>query len=128
MVVVAAAGNRGSGTSEVGAPATIPGVLTVAGVDARTSASSDASSRASRSRSRHPARTSSACCPTEATCSGADQCGAPIVSGLVALVRSEYPELDAANVIERLIRTADPHGHEVPSPLYGWGIIDPVPR
>lgn len=33
VVVVAAAGNRGSGTTEVGAPATIPGVLTVAGVD-----------------------------------------------------------------------------------------------
>ena len=33
VVVVVAAGNRGSGTSRVGAPATIPGVLTVAGVD-----------------------------------------------------------------------------------------------
>jgi subtilisin family serine protease len=31
VVVVAAAGNRGSGTVEVGAPATMPGVLTVAG-------------------------------------------------------------------------------------------------
>ena len=33
VVVVVAAGNRGSGTTRVGAPATIPGVLTVAGVD-----------------------------------------------------------------------------------------------
>jgi hypothetical protein len=49
------------------------------------------------------------------------------VSGLAALVRSEFPDLSAANVIERLIRTADPHGQSVPSPLYGWGIIDPVP-
>ena len=31
VVVVAAAGNRGSGTKAVGAPATMPGVLTVAG-------------------------------------------------------------------------------------------------
>ena len=31
VVVVAAAGNRGSGTTSVGAPATMPGVLTVAG-------------------------------------------------------------------------------------------------
>jgi subtilisin family serine protease len=52
---------------------------------------------------------------------------APLVSGLVALVRAEYPDLDAANVIERVIKTADPNGHEVPSPLYGWGLIDPVP-
>jgi subtilisin family serine protease len=33
VVIVAAAGNRGAGTTEVGAPATIPGVLTVAGLD-----------------------------------------------------------------------------------------------
>ncbi|MFM9745617.1 S8 family serine peptidase, partial [Streptomyces brasiliscabiei] len=32
VVVVVAAGNKGSGTEEVGAPATIPGVLTVGGV------------------------------------------------------------------------------------------------
>ena len=48
------------------------------------------------------------------------------MSGLVALIRSEYPELDAANVINRLIRTADPKGEEVPSTIYGYGIIDPV--
>jgi subtilisin family serine protease len=51
---------------------------------------------------------------------------APLVSGLVALVRAAYPDLDAANVINRVIRTADPKGEEVPSPLYGYGIIDPV--
>src|SRR3546814_3620496 len=33
VVIVVAAGNRGSGTTRVGAPATIPGVLTVGGVD-----------------------------------------------------------------------------------------------
>ena len=49
---------------------------------------------------------------------------APIVSGLVALIRSAYPELDAANVINRLIATATPVGTPVPSPLYGYGLID----
>ena len=48
---------------------------------------------------------------------------APLVSGLVALVRSEYPDLDAANVIERVIKTAEP---KEPSALYGFGLIDPV--
>ena len=43
VVIVAAAGNRGSGTIEVGAPATMPGVLTVAGVDENGNASWDAS-------------------------------------------------------------------------------------
>jgi type VII secretion-associated serine protease mycosin len=127
VIVVAAAGNRGSGTSEVGAPATIPGVLTVAGVDREKNASFDASSQGI---------TIAVAAPSEdlvgvladgsyAHWSGTSA-ATPIVSGLVALIRSEYPELDSANVIERLIRTADPHGHEVPSPLYGWGIIDPV--
>ena len=33
VLIVAAAGNRGSGLTQVGAPATIPGVLTVGGID-----------------------------------------------------------------------------------------------
>ncbi|MCU1425913.1 MAG: peptidase, partial [Microbacteriaceae bacterium] len=45
VVIVAAAGNRGSGTSQVGAPATMPGVLTVGGVDRAGKASWDASSQ-----------------------------------------------------------------------------------
>ena len=45
VVVVAAAGNRGSGTVSVGAPATMPGVLTVGGVDQDGQASDSASSQ-----------------------------------------------------------------------------------
>ena len=45
VVVVAAAGNRGSGTIEVGAPATMPGVLTVAGRRPEGTASFDASTQ-----------------------------------------------------------------------------------
>ncbi|MET0806817.1 MAG: S8 family serine peptidase, partial [Lacisediminihabitans sp.] len=45
VIVVAAAGNRGSGTTEVGAPATMPGVVVVAGVDRNGKASFDASSQ-----------------------------------------------------------------------------------
>ena len=125
VVVVAAAGNRGSGTTEVGAPATIPGVLTVAGVDQSKEASFDASSQGI---------TIAVAAPSEklvgATPSGGylqwdgTSAAAPIVSGLVALVRSAYPKLDAAGVINRIIETADPNGHTVPSPIYGNGLID----
>ncbi len=45
VVVVVAAGNRGSGTDRVGAPATIPGVLAVGGVDPNGVASNDASTQ-----------------------------------------------------------------------------------
>jgi type VII secretion-associated serine protease mycosin len=127
VVVVAAAGNRGSGTSEVGAPATIPGVLTVAGVDREKNASFDASSQGITIAVAAPSEDLVGVLPDGSYVQwSGTSAAAPIVSGLVALIRSEYPELDAANVIERLIRTADPNGHEVPSPLYGWGLIDPV--
>lgn len=126
VVVVAAAGNRGSGTSEVGAPATIPGVLTVAGVDKEKNASFDASSQGITIAVAAPSEDLVGVLPDGSYVQwSGTSAAAPIVSGLVALVRSEFPELNAANVIERLIRTADPHGQTVPSPLYGWGIIDP---
>jgi type VII secretion-associated serine protease mycosin len=125
VIVVAAAGNRGSGTAEVGAPATIPGVLTVAGVDRAKEASFDASSQGI---------TIAVAAPSEKLVGVAPggrylqwdgtSAAAPIVSGLVALVRSAYPKLDAAGVINRVIETANPNGHSVPSPIYGNGLID----
>jgi type VII secretion-associated serine protease mycosin len=127
VVVVAAAGNRGSGTSEVGAPATIPGVLTVAGVDRDQNASFDASSQGITIAVSAPSEDLVGVLPDGGYVQwSGTSAAAPLVSGLVALVRAEYPELDAANVINRVIRTADPKGEAVPSPLYGYGIIDPV--
>ena len=127
VVVVAAAGNRGSGTSEVGAPATIPGVLTVAGVDRDQNASFDASAQGITISVAAPSEDLVGVLPdgSHVVWSGTSA-AAPLVSGLVALVRSAYPELSAAEVINRVVRTADPKGEEVPSPLYGYGIIDPV--
>lgn len=127
VVVVAAAGNRGSGTSEVGAPATIPGVLAVAGVDREQNASFDASSQGLTIAVSAPSEDLVGVLPDGSYVQwSGTSAAAPLVSGLVALIRSEYPELDAANVINRLIRTADPKGEEVPSTIYGYGIIDPV--
>ncbi|WP_374113551.1 S8 family serine peptidase [Microbacterium sp. zg.B48] len=127
VVVVVAAGNRGSGTSRVGAPATIPGVLTVAGVDPSGRASLEASTQGI---------TIGVSAPSEDLVgvsadgrlvlwngtSGA----APIVAGVAALVRAAHPDLDAANVINRIIRTARPvaSARAVPDPLYGYGLVD----
>jgi subtilisin family serine protease len=127
VVVVAAAGNRGAGTSEVGAPATIPGVLTVAGVDKEKNASFDASSQGITIGVAAPSEDLVGVQPDGKYVVWDGTSGAaPLVSGLVALVRSEHPDLDAANVIERVIATADPNGQDVPSALYGNGLIDPV--
>ncbi len=125
VVIVAAAGNRGSGTSVVGAPATMPGVLTVAGVDQNRSASFDASSQGITISVSAPSEGLVGAGPGNQYYEWEGTSGAaPLVSGLVALVRSEYPQLDAANVINRVIRTASAVGSDVPSPIYGYGIID----
>ncbi|MCT9820566.1 S8 family serine peptidase [Microbacterium sp. W1N] len=127
VVVVVAAGNKGSGTDEVGAPATIPGVLTVAGVDRSGQASVEASTQGITIGVSAPSEellgvsADGQLVIWEGT-SGA----APLVAGIAALVRSAHPELDAANVINRIIRTARPAPGQtaVPGPLYGYGLID----
>lgn len=125
VVVVAAAGNRGSGTTEVGAPATMPGVLTVAGVDENREASFDASSQGITISVAAPSEALVGAAPGDAYFTWQGTSGAtPIVSGVVALVRSAYPELSAADVINRVIRTATPVGDTVPSPIYGYGLLD----
>ncbi|WOF24361.1 S8 family serine peptidase [Microbacterium betulae] len=127
VVVVVAAGNRASGTTVVGAPATIPGVLAVAGVDTNGVASVGASTQGI---------TIGVSAPSEQllgiSASGdvvewnGTSGAAPIVAGIAALVRSAHPELDAANVINRIIRSAHrPAGvDDVPDALYGYGLVD----
>ncbi len=125
VVVVAAAGNRGSGTTEVGAPATIPGVLTVAGVDRNKTASFDASSQGITIAIAAPSEKLVGVMPDSSYVQwDGTSAATPIVSGLVALVRAAYPDLDAAGVMNRVIATANPNGQSVPSPIYGNGLID----
>ncbi|HEY0485630.1 MAG TPA: hypothetical protein VGD72_05225, partial [Mycobacteriales bacterium] len=50
---------------------------------------------------------------------------AAIVSGTVALIRSRFPRLDAANVVNRLIRTAKDQGAPGRDPLFGFGTVRP---
>jgi hypothetical protein len=47
-----------------------------------------------------------------------------IVSGVAALVRSKFPDLKAADVINRLIRTADEAGSPGRDPQYGFGRLN----
>ena len=125
VVVVAAAGNRGSGTTEVGAPATMPGVLTVAGVDRAGTASFDASSQGITIGVAAPSEDLVGVGPGDVHYSWSGTSGAtPLVAGIVALVRSAHPELDADDVINRVVATATPKGDSTPDPLYGYGLVD----
>ncbi|SEQ96046.1 S8 family serine peptidase [Actinokineospora terrae] len=48
------------------------------------------------------------------------------VAGSAALVREQYPELPAVEVVKRLMATADRPSGQVPHPAVGYGIVDPV--
>ncbi|MCY7412958.1 MAG: S8 family serine peptidase [Salinibacterium sp.] len=125
VVVVAAAGNRGSGTTVVGAPATMPGVLTVAGVDAAGSASFDASSQGITIAISAPSEDLVGVVPGGGYVRWNGTSGAtPIVAGVAAMVMAAHPELDAANVINRIVSTARDAGAAGPDPIYGFGLID----
>lgn len=127
VVVVVAAGNRGSGTTRVGAPATIPGVLTVGGVDRAGTASVDASTQGITIGVSAPSEELVGVSADGTLVAWDGTSGAaPIVAGIAALVRSAHPELDADNVINRIIKTAKPAAGEteVPDVLYGYGLVD----
>ncbi|GAB2511853.1 S8 family peptidase [Paramicrobacterium agarici] len=128
VIIVAAAGNRGSGTEMVGAPATIPGVLTVAGVDKSTKVSEGASTEGITIGVSAPSEELTGVSADGTRVQWAGTSGAaPIVAGMVALLRSAYPDMDANNIINRLIKTAHPteyQGDEVPSSDYGYGLAN----
>ncbi|WP_203581303.1 S8 family serine peptidase [Microbacterium hibisci] len=127
VVIVVAAGNRGSGTTRVGAPATIPGVLTVGGVDRSGTASVDASTQGITIGVTAPSEELVGVSADSTLVSWDGTSGAaPIVAGVAALVRAAHPDLDANNVINRIVKTARPatdatDGRDV---LYGYGLID----
>jgi type VII secretion-associated serine protease mycosin len=125
VVIVAAAGNRGSGTTQVGAPATMPGVLTVAGVDINGQASFDASAQGTTIAVAAPSEDLVGVVPGGGHVRWSGTSGAtPIVSGVVALVIAAHPELDAANVINRVVSTARDAGAPGADAIYGFGLID----
>lgn len=126
VVVVVAAGNRGSGTESVGAPATIPGVLVVGGVDEDKEISKDASTSGITIGVTAPSENLLGLTPDGDTVSWDGTSGAaPIVAGIAALVRSAHPDLDANNVINRIVATArGVDGVDLPDADYGYGLVD----
>ncbi|GIF14948.1 S8 family serine peptidase [Actinoplanes teichomyceticus] len=131
-VLVAASGNREQQptTTRVQSPANVPGVLAVSG----TMKSGDAWSGAVTGPevaiaapvedviSPAPAGLSS---NGYSLATGTSDSSA-IVSGVAALVRAKYPDLSSANVVNRLIRTADDRGAPGRDPQFGFGVIDPL--
>lgn len=126
VVVVASAGNTARGSTAVGNPANTPGVIAVTGT-----------TRGGRFWSgsvQGPEAVVAA--PGDGIYNVANEQGygwgdgtsdsSAIVSGLAALIRAKYPDLDAPNVINRIIRTSRDAGPSGRDPQYGFGVIDPM--
>jgi type VII secretion-associated serine protease mycosin len=124
-VIVAAVGNLADGTEQVSAPATIPGVIAVAGVDRELNPSALSSVKGFTIGVTAPSEDLVAAYPGgEYRLWSGTSAAAPIVSGLVAMIRSMYPEMDSANVVNRVIQSARKVGFEGYSNSFGHGIID----
>jgi membrane-anchored mycosin MYCP len=136
-VLVAGVGNVDGGP--VGCPAAFPGVVAVTGVvkdgsiDKHSSAAGPQVAVAAASATTQQSKNSTTngyLAPTSGRgnleydwfqgTSGAT----PIVAGVAALIRSRYPHMNAASVINRIIRTATDRGAPGRDDVYGYGIVD----
>jgi subtilase family serine protease len=103
----------------------MPGVLTVSGVDRNGGASFDASSQGITIGVAAPSEELVGVVPGGGYVTWSGTSGAsPIVAGIVALVRAAHPELDAANVINRVVSTARDVGDAGADYTYGYGLVD----
>ncbi|OLT11442.1 type VII secretion-associated serine protease mycosin [Pseudonocardia sp. CNS-139] len=132
-VVVAAAGNAGSGscTADADGRVALPGwyddhVLTVGatGPDGRPAAFSVPGPWVDVAAPGTGLRSLAVDGGTTAEGVTGTSFAAPWVAGLAALVRERYPQLSAAEVVERIVATARP----VPDPAgaAGAGVVDPL--
>lgn len=129
-VVVSSAGNTDAGDVLVTWPAKAAGAIAVTGVD-RTGEFTPKSIQGPEAVLAAPfpdivTAVPPAASPTGYGVASGTSNSAAIVSGVAALVRAKYPQLDAANVVNRLIRTADDAGPPGRDPQYGFGRVNPV--
>jgi membrane-anchored mycosin MYCP len=125
VLVIAAAGNRAAGHWSVGAPATIPGVLTVAGVDQEREISQESSSQGIAVDIAAASEPLVGALPQGGYSAWTGTSGAtPIVAGAAALVMAAHPELSAQEVKHRLLTSADSAGADGIDPEYGHGVLN----
>ncbi|GAA4285050.1 hypothetical protein GCM10022261_25810 [Brevibacterium daeguense] len=132
-VIVACVGNSSQGADQAWSPSTVPGVVGVGGL---------AEDGGVRTESTAPGIAVDLMGPAEnipvpfhtGGYAQAQGCSfaAPVVSGIVALLRSAQPELTADEVVAKLHSTAtEVPGHDgrsspgKPDPIVGWGRVQP---
>ncbi|MEV6527636.1 type VII secretion-associated serine protease mycosin [Longispora sp. NPDC051575] len=122
-IIVAGTGNESS--TNIGAPAKYPGVIAVSGLD-KTGAHWTTSNHGPETVLAAPAVdiTSARNGNRYAMADGTSDATA-LVSATAALIWSKYPQLDANNVIHRLINSADDKGKPGRDDQYGFGAVNP---
>ncbi|MEU4801575.1 S8 family serine peptidase [Actinosynnema sp. NPDC023587] len=128
VVVVAGTGN--AGVRHVGAPANIRGVIAVSGTE-EGNAVWASSNTGPETVLAAPARGIVTAVPAGVSSTGyasvdGTSAATALVSGAAALVRSRFPDLDAGNVVHRLITTAVDLGPAGRDDLTGFGLVDVV--
>ena len=126
VVIVAASGNR-EAQSYATAPATIPGVLSVTAVDRAGNVNSTAGASGIGVAVAAPGIDMLGSFPGgEIETWEGSSAAAPIVTGLVALMRQADPVASANDIIQRVISTAVDLGDPGFDGIYGYGLIDPI--
>ena len=123
-------GNVDQGMVGVQAPASIPGVVAAGGTD-RAGGQWTGSATGPELVLAAPGERIIAPAPPTVSPNGyvvndGTSLSTAIISGVAALVRSRYPDLDAANVVNRLIRTARDEGPSGRDPRFGFGVGRPA--
>ncbi|MDT5024549.1 MAG: hypothetical protein QOE61_975 [Micromonosporaceae bacterium] len=129
-VVVASSGNTTTTGPGVASPASIPGVVAVSGL-VQSGNAWEGAGHGPAVVVAAPAIDIVNAVPTAFAKSGyglgdGTSDSAAITSGVVALIRAKYPKLNAANVINRLIKTAKDNGDPGRDPIFGFGTIRPL--
>jgi subtilisin family serine protease len=126
VVVVAASGNRPDGTGSPSAPGTMPGVLSVGGLTKTKAGSERSSTEGIAIDITAPAEDLFGSFPGgEIRGWAGSSAAAPLVSGLVALMRQADPAASANDILQRLIASADDLGEPGFDGVFGFGAINP---
>ncbi len=126
VVVVSASGNRPDGTGSPSAPGTMPGVLSVGGLTKTQAGSERSSTEGIAIDITAPAEDLFGSFPGgEIRGWAGSSAAAPLVTGLVALMRQADPAASANDILQRLIASADDLGEPGFDGVFGFGAINP---
>lgn len=126
-VIVAGPGNVHQGDTFIQYPAAYPGVVAVSAVGRSGDFAGDVSVQGSGMVLAAPGVDMvSANAGGEYAIGSGTSDSTALVSGVAALVWAAHPDLDAVNVINRLVQTADDRGPQGRDQQYGYGVVDPV--